>query len=105
MKSDGVEDIFTQLKDKCKEEKIKVQIAEKEYEEAKRTYHFEDEQCLIDSAERNVEIAKARLNAFIETKISTEKYMKKLRHKEKREPYSQQAHGMKCEYDEIKQLY
>lgn len=54
----------------------------------KRTYHFEDEQCLIDSAERNVEIAKARLNAFVETKISTEKYIKKIRHKEKREPYS-----------------
>lgn len=102
MKSDGVQDIFTWLKEKCKEEKAKVQIAEKEYEKTKKTCHFEDEQCLIDSAERNVEIAKARLNAFIETKISTEKYMKKLRHKEKREPYSQQADGMKCEYDEIK---
>lgn len=65
MKSDEVEDIFTWLKAKCKEEKAKVQIAEKEYEEAKRTYHFEDEQCLINSAERNVEIAKARLNAFV----------------------------------------
>ncbi len=82
MKSDGVQDILTWLKEKCKEEKVKVQIAEKEYEEAKRTYHFEDEQCLIDSAERNVEIAKARLNAFVEAKISTEKYMKKLKHKE-----------------------
>lgn len=102
MKSDGVQDIFTWLKVKCKEEKTKVQIAEKEYEEAKRTYHFEDEQCLIDSAERNVEIAKARLNAFVEAKISTEKYMKKLRYEEKREPDSQQADGMKCEYNEIK---
>jgi len=76
MKSDGVQDIFIWLK-KCKEEKAKVQIAEKEYEKTKKTCHFEDEQCLINSAERNVEIAKARLNAFIETEISTEKYMKK----------------------------
>lgn len=102
MKSDGVEDIFTWLKDKCKEEKAKVQIAEKEYEEAKRTYHFEDEQCLIDSAERNVEIVKARLNAIVEVKIGVEKYMKKLKHEEKREPDSQQADSIKCEYDEIK---
>lgn len=65
MKSDGVQDIFTWLKEKCKEEKAKVQIAEKEYEKTKKTCHFEDEQCLIDSAERNVEIAKARLNAFV----------------------------------------
>lgn len=36
MKSDGVEDIFKWLKDKCKEEKVKVQMAEKEYEETKR---------------------------------------------------------------------
>lgn len=43
MKSDEVEDIFTWLKAKCKEDKTKVQIAEKEYEEAKRTYHFEGE--------------------------------------------------------------
>lgn len=65
MKSDGVQDIFTWLKAKCKEENTKVQIAEKEYEKTKKTCHFEDEQCLIDSAERNVEIAKARLNAFV----------------------------------------
>ena len=102
MKSDGVQDIFTWLKTKCKEENTKVQIAEEEYEEAKRTYHFEDEQCLIDSAERNVEIAKARLNAIVEVKIGVEKYMKKLRHEEKRELDLQQAYGMKCEYDEIK---
>lgn len=82
MKSDGVQNIFKWLKAKCKKEKAKVQAAEKEYEKAKRTYYFEDEQCLIDSAERNVEIAKARLNAFVEAKIGTEKYMKKLRHQE-----------------------
>lgn len=75
MKSDGVEDIFKWLKDKCKEEKAKVEAAEKKYEEIKRTCYFEDEQCLKD-----VEIAKARLNAFVETKIGVEKYMKKLRH-------------------------
>lgn len=71
MKSDGVQDIFTWLKEKCKEENVKVQIAEKEYEKTKRTYHFEDEQCLIDSAERNVEIAKSRLNAFTENEVYT----------------------------------
>lgn len=36
MKSDGVQDIFIWLKEKCKEEKAKVQIAEKEYEKQKR---------------------------------------------------------------------
>lgn len=43
MKSDGVEDIFKWLKDKCKEEKAKVQMAEKKYEETKKTCYFEDE--------------------------------------------------------------
>lgn len=80
MKSEGVEDIFKWLKDKCKEEKAKVQAAEKEYEEKKRTCHFEDEQCLINFAQMNVEVAKARLSAFVETKIGVEKYMKKLKH-------------------------
>lgn len=80
MKSDDVEDVFKWLENKCKKEKLKVQAAEKEYEEAKKTCHFEDEYCLIDAAEKNVEIAKARLNVFVEAKINTEKYMKKLRH-------------------------
>ena len=80
MKSDGVEEVFKWLKTKCKEEKVKVQVAEKEYERTKRTCYFEDEQCLINSAEMNVEIAKARLNALVEAKIGVEKYMKKLRH-------------------------
>ena len=78
MKSDGVEDVFKWLKDKCKEEKKKVKAAEKEYEETKRTCYFEDEQCLIDSAEIDMERAKARLSAFVEAKIGVEKYMKKL---------------------------
>lgn len=80
MKSDGVEDVFKWLKNKCKEEKKKVQIAEKEYEETKRTCYFEDEQCLIDSAEIDMERAKARLSAMVEVKIGVEKYMKKLRY-------------------------
>lgn len=80
MKSDGVEDIYKWLKDKCKEQKAKVQMAEKEYEETKKTCYFEDEQCLIDSAKMNVETTKARLNAFVEVKIGVEKYMKKLRY-------------------------
>ena len=33
-------------------------MAEKEYEEIKKTYYFEDEQCLIDSAKMNVETTK-----------------------------------------------
>ena len=78
MKSDGVEDVFKWLKNKCKEEKKKVQIAEKEYEEIKKTCYFEDEQCKMD-----VEIAKARLSAFAEAKIGVEKYMKKLRYEGK----------------------
>ena len=80
MKSDGVEDIFKWLKDKCKEEKAKLQMAEKKYEETKKTCYFEDEQCLIDSAKMNVETTTARLNAFVEIKIGVEKYMKKLRY-------------------------
>ena len=80
VKSDGIEDVLKWIKDKCKEERTKVQIAEKEYEQNKRICHFEDEQCLIESAEVDVKIAKARLDAFVEVKIGVEKYMKKLRY-------------------------
>lgn len=80
MKSDGVKDVFKWLDKKCKEQKKAVETAKANYEAAKKTYYFEDEQCLIDLAKMDLECAKERLNAFVEIKIGVEKYMRKLRH-------------------------
>lgn len=80
MKSDGVEDVFKWLEKECKKAKENVKKAEKNYENTRKTYHFEDEQCFIDSAKTEVEIAEAKLNTLVKVKISVEKYMKKLRH-------------------------
>lgn len=60
---------------------IIVEKAEQSFQDAKRNYYyFEDEQCLIDSAEIELERAKERLSAYVDVKISVEKYMRKLRH-------------------------
>lgn len=80
MKSEGVKDVFKWLDKKCKEQKIVVEKAEQNFQDTKRSYYFEDEQCLIDSAEIELERAKERLSAYVDIKIGVEKYMRKLRH-------------------------
>ena len=80
MKSEGVKDIFKWLDKKCKEQKLVVERAEQNYQYIKKQCYFEDEQCLIDSAEMELECAKERLSAYVDIKISVEKYMKKLRY-------------------------
>ena len=57
-----------------------VEKAEKNYQTQKRGYQFEDEQCLIDSAERELNCSKERLQAYVDIKIGVEKYMRKLKH-------------------------
>ena len=81
MKSDGVEDIFKWMKDKCKEQKQVVEQSRKNLEkETKEWSGFDDTQCFIDAAKVNLEREEAKLAAFVEVKIGVEKYMKKLRH-------------------------
>ena len=76
---EAVRKMFLLLRRRCKEQKQKVIAAEKEYEEAKKTYCFEDEQCLVESAKEKVLIEKAKLEELVSIKISTEKYMRKLK--------------------------
>lgn len=71
MKSDGVQDVFKWLEQKCKEQKKVVD----ELEDLCRgscgfLYRNSDE----------ILIAKERLQAYVDIKIGVEKYMKKLRH-------------------------
>ena len=80
MKSEGVKDIFKWLDKKCKEQKLVVERAEQNYQYIKKQCYFEDEQCLIDSAEMELKCAKERLSAYVDIKIGVEKYMKKLRY-------------------------
>ena len=80
LKSEGVKDVFKWLDKKCKEQKNIVEKAEQNFQDTKRSCYFEDEQCLIDSAEIELERAKERLNAYVDVKISVERYMRKLRH-------------------------
>ena len=80
MKSDGVKDVFKWLEKRCKEQKQKVDISENYYYFAKRHYIYDDEQCLIESAKIKFEVEKAKLEVLVQTKISIEKYMRKLRH-------------------------
>ena len=72
MKSEGVKDVFKWLDKKCKEQKIVVEKAEQNFQNTKRSCYFEDEQCLIDSAEIELERAKERLSAYVDMKISVE---------------------------------
>lgn len=80
MKSDGVRDVFKWLEKRCKEQKKQVEKAEENYINTKRTCCFEDEECIIEGAKIDLEREKAKLDALVETKISIEKYMKKLKH-------------------------
>lgn len=81
MKSEGVKDVFKWLDKKCKEQKKNVERAEEYYQQSKRQWSgFNDTQCIIDGAEIDLERAKERLQAYVDIKVSVEKYMRKLKH-------------------------
>ena len=69
MKSDGVEDIFHWLEQKCKNQKKIVDELEDE-----RHSHWG---FLVED---DLELAQVRLQVMVDIKIGVEKYMKKLRH-------------------------
>lgn len=79
-KSDGVKDVFKWLEQKCKDQKRRVDLATKEYEETKRGFYFDDESCIVSAAYVEMERQKAKLETLVVTKISVEKYMKRLKH-------------------------
>jgi hypothetical protein len=83
MKSDGVRDVFKWMEKQCKEQKERVNLAEKKYNETKRFCQFEDEECILVDAKIDLEREKAKLDALVKSKISIEKYMKKLKHQGK----------------------
>ncbi len=80
LKSEGVKDVFKWLDEKCKEQKIVIEKAEQNFQDTKKSCYFEDEMCLIDSAEMELERAKEKLRAYVDIKIGVEKYMRKLKH-------------------------
>lgn len=74
MKSEGVKDIVEWMKEQIKLQKLEVDEASKR----QRTFGmFEDCGASYDSA---AAAEKAKLDVMVSWKISTEKYMKKLRH-------------------------
>lgn len=75
-KSDGVKDVFKWLEKECKAQKKRLDAIIKEKE--KGTYYW-----FSDMGESIVREEEIRLETLVNIKISVEKYMKKLRHKEK----------------------
>lgn len=74
MKSDGVKDVVKWLEEECKKAKKDIEQAR----EDKRSFGiFED--C-GEFYETELLLAEQRLKTLVQVKISTEKYMKKLRH-------------------------
>lgn len=72
MKSEGVKDVVKWLEEECKNAKEDVQIAKKAREGADYWGH--------DYYDNMISIEEAKLSTLVKVKISTEKYMKKLRH-------------------------
>jgi hypothetical protein len=72
------------MKKMCKEQRLKIDVAEKIYKEMKRTCHFEDEMCIIDSSKNDLSIENEKMNSLVKAKISLEKYWRKLRHMQKK---------------------
>ncbi len=75
-KSDGVKDVFKWLEKECKAQKKRLNTIKKEKEKG-AYYWFSD---MGESVVREEEI---RLETLVSVKISVEKYMKKLKHREK----------------------
>lgn len=109
--SEVVRDIFKWMKKKCKEQKQSVERAEEYVKKTKRSCYFEDEMCLVDSAERELAREQGKLDGLVEAKIGIEKYMRKLRHEEEEKkemsydtpPLTQHLHEqvLKCHYKPI----
>ena len=76
MKSEGVKDIVKWLEGQINEQKAEIERAERE----NRSYGMYED-CGDFYREKLVE-ARTKLNTLVSVKISTEKYMKKLRHEE-----------------------
>ena len=71
MKSDGVQDVFKWLEQKCKDQKKVVDELEDLCRGSWSFWHGDSEE---------LSLAKERLQAYVDIKIGVEKYMKKLRH-------------------------
>ena len=71
MKSDGVQDVFKWLEQKCKDQKKVVNKLEDLCHGPWGFLYRDSEELLV---------AKERLQAYVDIKIGVEKYMKKLRH-------------------------
>lgn len=77
-KIEGVKDVFKWLEQRCKDQK---RILEKEKEKAKKSngYYYWFDDC----GEQIIREEEIKLQTLVETKISVEKYMKKLKREEK----------------------
>ncbi len=75
MKSEGVRDVFLWLKEECKQAKKELEYCK----EQRKGCHYN----MMDWYENDIKIAEAKLDELVRVKISTEKYMKKLKHQGK----------------------
>jgi len=72
MKSEGVKDIVKWLEQECKSAKQELERAQIE----RKGCHY----YMWEWYEQDIKVAQAKLDELVRVKISTEKYMKKLRH-------------------------
>lgn len=75
-KSDGVKDVFKWLEKECKAQKKRLDSVK---EEKKNGLYY----WYPDMGESVIKEEEIRLETLVNVKISVEKYMKKLKHKEK----------------------
>lgn len=79
MKSEGVRDVVKWLENRCKELKIEMENDKRE------ASSFSIDNEYADFLDREAAVSEAKFHLMVSTKISIEKYMKKLIHEEKGE--------------------
>lgn len=74
-KSDGVKDVFKWLEEECKAQKKRLDLVKEKKKKGAYYWH-------LDMGESVIKEEEIRLETLVNVKISVERYMKKLKHKE-----------------------
>lgn len=79
-KIDCAHSCFKYMEERCKNQKLKVEDSVSEYEKMNRRCHYEDEMSLVNASREDALVENAKLDAYVQIKISMEKWWKKIKH-------------------------
>ncbi|WP_373266148.1 hypothetical protein [Hungatella hathewayi] len=79
-KIDCAHSCFKYMEEQCKNQKLKVEDSVSEYEKMNRHCHYEDEMSLVNASREDALVENAKLDAYVQIKISLEKWWKKIKH-------------------------